>query len=83
MSLEEIKEEALKLPLEEREILAEKLYASIHSDDLERNSELKALFDRRWEEIVSGKVKTLSREEVQASVRETLKQVCEERQVPS
>ena len=80
MSLQEIKEQALKLSPEDREILAQELWDSL--DDQPLDPELKAELDRRWEEIVSGKVKTIPHEEVMAHISEALEQA-RERRVPS
>jgi putative addiction module component (TIGR02574 family) len=72
MSVQEIREEALKLPPEERERLAQDLWESV--DDEPEDEELKAILDRRWEEIVSGEVKTLSLTEVVEDTRKRLEE---------
>jgi putative addiction module component (TIGR02574 family) len=81
MSLTEIKEQALKLPAEDREVLAQELWDSL--DDEPLDPEFKAMLDRRWEEIQSGKVKTIPHEEVMARAREAVKKVREEKAVSS
>jgi putative addiction module component (TIGR02574 family) len=57
----------LDLPEEDRLELAERLQASVTdepADDEPISDEMKATLDRRWEEIVSGKVKCIPHEEV-------------------
>ena len=81
MSVHEIRDEALKLSAEDREWLAHEIWDSM--DDEPDDKELKTTLDRRWEEIVSGKVKTLSLAEVMENVSQQLEKVRANRQVPS
>ena len=73
MSVQEIREEALKLPPEDREHLAQELWASV--DEEPEDEELKAVLDRRWDEMVSGKVETLSLAEVMQETRKRIEGV--------
>jgi len=67
----------LSLPEEDRLMLADRLQKSVfdrapeaepeNADDL--SDEMKAILDRRWEEIVSGKVQTRDAFEVLAELR--------------
>jgi putative addiction module component (TIGR02574 family) len=77
MSVQEIKEQALKLSAEERELLAQELWDSL--DDEPLDPALKAELDRRWEEIQSGKVKTVPHEEVMAEMERRIQEVREAR----
>jgi putative addiction module component (TIGR02574 family) len=52
-------------------------------DDEPVDPEFKAMLERRWEEIVSGKVKTVPHEQVMADARAALKKVREERMLSS
>jgi putative addiction module component (TIGR02574 family) len=81
MSLDEIKEQALKLSPVDRETLAQELWSSLDEEPID--PELKTELDRRWDEIVTGKVKTIPHEEVMAKAREALKKMREERAVSS
>ena len=69
MSVEQIREEALKLPAEDREWLAQELWNSIPE---ESDPELKATLDRRWEEIVTGKVETIPLEDTLQGIEKRL-----------
>jgi putative addiction module component (TIGR02574 family) len=77
MSLEEIKEQALKLSPDEREVLAQVLWDSV--DDEPIDPEFKAMLERRWDEIVTGKVKTVSHDEVMAEMTRAINEVRENR----
>lgn len=78
MSVEEITEEALKLPPEEREQLGYQLLGSI---GLQEDPELAVELERRWNEIVTGKVKTVPAEEVFAKMEKRLAEKRAHRQV--
>ena len=70
MSIDQLTAEAMALPLEEREVLAQKLWESIdEQEELDLDPEYKRVVLRRLEELESGKVVGLSWEEVQASAR--------------
>lgn len=77
MSVQEIKEQALKLPPEDREMLAQELWQSL--DDEPLDPEFEAELNRRWEEIESGKVKTIPHEQVMAEMSQKLKEMREDR----
>ncbi len=79
MSVQEIKEEALKLSTEDREWLVQELWASVDDDDPELVAEL----NRRWDEIVTGKVETIPWEQVKAELDERLAKKRAARQVTS
>jgi putative addiction module component (TIGR02574 family) len=81
MSLEEIKAQALKLPPDDRETLAQELWQSLEKAPLD--PEFMAMLDRRWEEIATGKVQTVSHEEVMANAREAVKKVREKKALSS
>lgn len=72
MSIQELEVEAMKLPPEERERLAEKLLSSVDAD-LAFESEWAAEADRRVEEVRSGLVKPVSGDEVFRRALERLK----------
>ena len=74
MSVQEIKESAMKLPPEEREWLAEELLASLDSEE-QFSPEFKAMLDRRYEELVSGKVQGISHEEVMRQIKGAIENV--------
>ena len=61
----------MKLPPEEREWLAEELLASLDSEE-QFSAEFKAMLDRRYEELVSGKVQGIPAEEAHAELRKRL-----------
>ena len=67
---EEILEDALALPVEERGHLAEELYDSTLTDE-ERS--LEEEWDRRAEELISGKVKGIPADEVIEEARAALR----------
>jgi putative addiction module component (TIGR02574 family) len=81
MSLEEIKEQALKLSPDEREVLAQEIWDSLDEEPLD--PALKAELDRRWEEIQSGKVKTIPHDEVMEHARAAIEKVREEKALSS
>ena len=68
-SYEEIREEAMGLADEERADLAEELYASTMSDE---ERALEDEWDRRAEELISGKVKGIPVDESIARARAAL-----------
>jgi putative addiction module component (TIGR02574 family) len=76
MSVQDIRDEALKLPPQEREWLAQELWNSVETDC---DPGLLAELDRRWEEIVTGKVKTISLEETLRRARIEVESVRAER----
>jgi putative addiction module component (TIGR02574 family) len=71
---EQILTQALALDERERVELAERLWESVesapHEDDL--TDEQKAMLDRRWEEIESGKVKCRPFDDVLVELTEKL-----------
>jgi putative addiction module component (TIGR02574 family) len=79
MSVQELREEALKLSTEDREWLAQELWASVDDNDPELAAEL----NRRWDEIVTGKVQTIPWEQVKAELDERVAKKRAERQVTS
>jgi putative addiction module component (TIGR02574 family) len=68
---EQILNQALALDDSERAELTERLWESIEpqrpADDL--SDAQKSMLDQRWEDIVSGKVKCLSHEEVMTKLK--------------
>ena len=70
-------EQALKLSVEDREWIAQELWESLEDEPID--PELKAVLDRRWEEIESGKVKTIPHEQVMAEMSKILNEVRENR----
>jgi putative addiction module component (TIGR02574 family) len=81
MSVQEIKEEALKLPMADREWLAEELWNSVVGE--EDDPALIAELNRRWQEIVTGKVKTIPMEETLERVEKRLAEKRAKRQLTS
>jgi putative addiction module component (TIGR02574 family) len=72
MTLAEIKAEAIKLSLEERELLVEAIYSSMDKAEVEIDPEALAEAKRRYEELRSGAVQGDSLEEVLAHLRAPL-----------
>ena len=74
MSIDQLTAEALQLPADEREKLAETLWHSLDEDDAQidrdYDAELSALVMERDNEIRSGKEKTISHEEVMRRLKE-------------
>jgi putative addiction module component (TIGR02574 family) len=69
-SLRELTEEAMKLPLSSRILLAERLVQSVESEEPDEIQELwSAEAIRRRDEVRSGKVQAISGEEVVNEVR--------------
>ncbi|MFN8515274.1 MAG: addiction module protein [Thermomicrobiales bacterium] len=68
MTLAEIEAEVMKLSLEERELLAEAIYASLN-DLTEIDEEWRVEIARRTEEIDSGAVQLIPAEQVFAELR--------------
>ena len=68
-TIESVLSLAMTLSEEERVVVAEQLMDSVppHADELDEAT--KATLDRRWEEIVSGKVKCVPHEEVMVRLR--------------
>lgn len=56
-TVESIVSQAMLLSDEERSAVVDRLVESFHHDQDELPDEMKDTLDRRWEEIVSGKVK--------------------------
>ncbi len=71
MSLEELEAEALKLPPDQRERLAEKLLSSV-DPGLQYEPEWAAEADRRVQEIREGSVQPLPADEVLGAARKRL-----------
>lgn len=69
-SYEEILEEAMALPIEERGDLAGELYDSTLTDE---ERALEEEWDRRAEELISGKVKGIPADEVIEEARAALR----------
>lgn len=66
---DEIREEVLALPEEQRAALADDLHDSLLTEE---ERELEREWDRRAEELISGKVKGIPAEEAHESVRAAL-----------
>ncbi len=71
---EHLLNQALNLPEEDRAEFAERLWHSVpgwdgQSSESELTDEQKAMLDRRWEEIVSGKVECRPIKEVISEMR--------------
>jgi putative addiction module component (TIGR02574 family) len=66
---ENILNQALTLDDSERAQLAERLWQSVEPAPTDLTDEQKAMLDRRWEEITSGKVQTQDGFEVLAKLR--------------
>ena len=60
---------AMTLSDQDRAIVAEQLMESVPPHDEELSEEMKATLDRRWEEIVSGKVQCIPHDEVMSRLR--------------
>jgi len=73
MSYDEILEQAMALPEHERGALAEQLVESLQPEHDDIDPELMAIWERRIEEIESGKVKPIPVEESIARARAALK----------
>ncbi len=71
MSLEELEAEALKLPPEQRERLAEKLLSSV-DPGLQHEAEWAAEADRRVQQLREGSVQSVDAEEVLRAARKRL-----------
>jgi putative addiction module component (TIGR02574 family) len=69
-SYEEVLEEAMALPIEERGHLAEELYDSTLTDE---ERALEEEWERRAEELISGKVKGIPADEVIEEARAALR----------
>jgi putative addiction module component (TIGR02574 family) len=69
MSIDTLTQAALALPLEERAALAARIVGSIDNNDSELSSAWLAVAERRRQDILSGKAKTMSAEDVSARVR--------------
>ncbi len=72
MSVEELKREALKLPADERELLAMELLSSLRSE-LTYEEEWAVEADRRAMEIREGRVETIPADEVFRKALDRLK----------
>ena len=75
MTLEELKAEALKLTVEEREWLADFLYASVDDEDSDLGEEWQAEIARRIEEVRSGAVRTIPAEQALPQIRSELTEI--------
>lgn len=71
VSYEQVKEEALQLPLEDRSRLASRLLESLDDDD-DVSPEWKDEIDRRLQEIDEGTAVMVPHAEVMANVRASL-----------
>ncbi len=60
---------AMTLSEQDRVVVAEQLIESVPHSDHDLSDEMKSTLDRRWEEIVSGKVKCRDAFEVLAELR--------------
>jgi putative addiction module component (TIGR02574 family) len=70
LTLDQITEEAMKLPIDSRVLLADKLVESLESEDLDEIQRLwSAEAVRRRDEVRSGRVHTIPSEEVVEEVR--------------
>ena len=73
-SVEQLAEQAMRLPVESRARLADLLVESLDTDELGRIEQLWiAEAKRRRDEVRSGKVKTIPGPEALRKVRDTLK----------
>jgi putative addiction module component (TIGR02574 family) len=76
MSLEDLKREALKLPLDEREDLAYSLLRSLDEEEEGADSDHERLWkeeiERRYQEYERGKAQTFDADEVIAELRAEL-----------
>jgi putative addiction module component (TIGR02574 family) len=72
MSVQEIKEQALKLPMQDREWLAQELWASV--EDREISPEEGAEWKRRLDDLESGRVRGIPVEETLARVEQRLRE---------
>jgi putative addiction module component (TIGR02574 family) len=72
MTLEELKAEALKLPSDEREWLADFLYASVDGEDSDLGEAWQAEIARRIDEVRSGAVRTIPAEQALAEIQAEL-----------
>ena len=70
LTYSEIREAALQLKEEERGMLVQELQDSFE----EPSPELLAELERRWEEIETGKVRTIPAEEAMESLRRSLEE---------
>ncbi len=68
-TIESVLSLAMTLSDEERVVVAERLMDSVPVPEEELDDATKATLDRRWEEIVSGKVKCIPHEEVMARLQ--------------
>ncbi|MBN1102700.1 MAG: addiction module protein [Deltaproteobacteria bacterium] len=72
--LTDVTDQALALPVEERVILAQRVWDSVgHFANLEVEKAWMQEVDRRWREIEEGKVKCLPAEQVMNQARERLR----------
>lgn len=72
MTLEELRAEALKLPSEERELLADFLYASVDGEEADPGELWQAEIAHRIREIRSGTVRPIPAEQALAEIRAEL-----------
>jgi putative addiction module component (TIGR02574 family) len=69
MSIDTLTQAALSLPIEERAALAARIVNSIDNNDAELSSAWLLVAERRRQDVLSGKAKTMSAEEASARVR--------------
>ena len=67
MTLDQLTEQAMKLPIESRAQLAEQLVQSLDDDAVQKAWTIEAI--RRRDEVRSGQVQPISGEQVQAEAR--------------
>jgi putative addiction module component (TIGR02574 family) len=73
MTMEQLAEEALALPTEERALLADRLVESLDASEVSRLDQLWAVeAKRRRDEVRQGRVKTIPGDEALARVRRSL-----------
>jgi putative addiction module component (TIGR02574 family) len=73
MTMEQLAEEALALPSEQRALLADRLVESLDADEVSRLDHLWAAeAKRRRDEVRQGRVQTIPGEEALARVRRSL-----------
>ena len=72
MTVSQLTNEVLALPLAERAALAERLWESVIAEDDEQDKELFQIAQRRLDEMKRGVAKTWSHEEVMAKITKAI-----------
>ncbi len=73
MTIEQLAEEAVALPIEQRALLADRLVESLDADEVSRLDQLwGAEAKRRRDEVREGRVQTIPGDEALARVRRSL-----------